>query len=126
MAGNIVSIKYSPELRCCDLSDMQWSTLATQIEIVVEYSMKQHRSMRQQNRDIQRSNKSFFRESYTWCRKANIEQMDIIYGRLHEIALNVRLLTSRRQRWGVSLCIGVRIVNGFHEPQCVSNNSEGP
>ena len=88
--GNIMLLKHcfdriSPELRCCDLSDMQWSTLATQIESVVEYSMKQHRSMRLQEQKHTKNIRNFSGVLHLVSEGKHRADGYLIYGRLHEI-----------------------------------------
>ena len=89
--GNIIAIetlfrsKISPELRCCDVSDIQWSTLATQIKIVVEHSMKQHRSMRLQERSKITDRRRFSGILHLVSEGKHRAKGYVIYGRLNEI-----------------------------------------
>ena len=94
--GNIIAIetlfrsKISPELRCCDLSDMQWSTLARQIEIVVEHSMKQHRSMRLQEQSKTSDSRRFSGILHLVSEGKHRAEGYVIYGRLNEICPQCR------------------------------------
>lgn len=89
--GNIIAIetlfrsKISPELRCCDLSNTQWSILAAQIEIVVEHSMKQHRSMRLQEQKYTKNIRNFSGILHLVSEGKHRADGYLIYGRLHEI-----------------------------------------
>tara|TARA_B100000925_G_scaffold290177_1_gene274750 strand:+ start:713 stop:1606 length:894 start_codon:yes stop_codon:yes gene_type:complete len=89
--GNIIAIealfrsKISPELRCCDLNDMQWSKLAQQIGIVVEHSLEQHRSLRLKEQSKISDSRCFSGILHLVSEGKHRAEGYVIYGRLNEI-----------------------------------------
>jgi formamidopyrimidine-DNA glycosylase len=88
--GNIIAIetlfrsRISPTVKCMDLVDSEWSTLATQIGFVIDLSMKQHRSLRQQEQSKTKDKYSFSGVLHLVSEGKHRADGYLIYGRVDE------------------------------------------